>query len=159
MKPGSIKVSWRAVQGDILLPVTTAVWLGDALAVLVSAIHHPDDQLLAGENPKRLALEVRDQIGELKLAGDTAYAQQAARLEAGELDPDDVPRDLRLTRDGDSVRICPGSEMGSIVLLLDVFAGAVLGESDKLSAARGAIAYAAAALVKDLQALTPEEEE
>jgi hypothetical protein len=121
-------------------------------------IHHPDDRFLAGENPKRLALDVRGKIEELKLAADTAYAQQAARLESGDLDPDDVPSDLRLTREGDSVRICPGSEMGSIVLLLDVFAGAVLGETGNLAQARGAIAYAAAVLVKDLQALTPEGE-
>lgn len=154
----TVQVSWRAVQGDVLLPAATAAWLADALGVLVTAIHHPDDPALGGEDPKGVAEAVRRKIGELQLAADTAYAQQAARLEAGELDPDDVPRDLRLTREGESVRVCPGSETGSIVLLLDVFAGAVLGESDRLNDARGAIAYAAAALVKELQALTPEGE-
>lgn len=99
-----MNVSWRAAQGDILLPAATAAWLGDALAVLVTAIHHPDNELLASEDPEAVAKEVREEIEELKLAAETAYGQQAARLEAGEFDPDDVPRDLRLTLEGESVK-------------------------------------------------------
>jgi hypothetical protein len=153
----TVQVSWRAVQGDVLLPADTAAWLADTLALLVTIIHHPENPL-DGQDWLQAARDVREALEELKLAADAAYAQQAARLESGDLDPDDVPRDLRLTREGDSVRICPGSEMGSIMLLLDVFAGAVLGEAGNLTTAQGAIAYAATALVKELQALTPEGE-
>lgn len=153
----TVRVSWRAVQGDVLLPADAAAWLADNLALLVTVIHHPESPLDRWD-PLQAARDVREALEELKLAADTAYGQQAARLEAGELDPDDIPRDLRLTREGESVRVRPGLEMGSIVLLLDVFAGAVLGETDNLATARGAIAYAAVALVEDLQGLTPEGE-
>jgi hypothetical protein len=151
----SIQVSWRAVQGDVLLPATTAAWLADTLALLVTVIHHPEAPL-DGQDWLQAARDVRESLDELKLAADTAYGQQSARLASGELDPDDVPVDMRLTRSGAEVRIAPGAETVSIVLLLDVFAGAVLGEEDRLRDARGALAYAAAALVKDLQGLTPE---
>jgi len=151
-----IEVAWSAVSGDILLPAHTAAALADALAVLVTAIHHPDDPRLASEDPQRIARAVRGRLDELNVAADVACRQRQTLTASGELDLDDVPTDLALTRRGDQVRVSPGSEMSSIVLLLDIFAGAVLGEANHLRDARGPLAHAASALVGDLQRVTPE---
>jgi len=150
-------VAWKVVSGDILLPAPTAAALAEALAVLVTAVHHPDDPRLAGEDPQRVARAVRGRLDELNVAADVAHRQQQALTASGDLDPDEVPTDLRLNRHGDQVRISPGSELSSIVLLLDIFAGAILREADHLRDARGPLAYAASALVGDLQRLTPEQ--
>jgi hypothetical protein len=162
--------SWQVMHGDVLIPVDQAAWLGDSLGILIAAIHHPDT--LRTEQPTtdpgEVAVDVLDLLEDrLRDAVETAEAQQQARLRTGELDPEDVPTGCTISRAGEWLRVSPGSELGMLGMSLDIFARAVMvtrrspareipaEDQAVIDEARGAIAYSAAAWVKELQALTP----
>ena len=143
-----VTTAWQAVEGDVLLPVDYADWLGAGLSVLIAAIHHP--QVLAEQQPdtdaRDVATDVLDELPELDLAARTAEGQ---RPSAGGPPPRDVR--VALHRNGRHVRISPGSELQNLVLNLEIFANAVLHpEGDHARTARGAIAYSASAWSRQL---------
>jgi hypothetical protein len=153
----TVQVSWRAVQGDVLISVEDAAWLADSLAVLVTAVHHPE-RLLPEHGALGIAPVVLEVLPELELAWHTAEAQEKALIDSGTLDPDDIPSVDTVEVAGAEIRFTPGSDFGATILLFDIFARAVIGEPKALETAQGTIGYAAAAWVKQLQALTPESE-
>ena len=146
--PHVVTVVWQAVQGDLLLPVDYADWLGASLSILVAAVHHPE--ALAAQQPdidaRSVASEVLGELSELQLAARTAEKQQAQDSERPAARPE-----VAMQPDGQHVRVSPGSELLNLGLNLEVFARAVLRpEGDDARTARGAIAYSAAAWSKEL---------
>ncbi|MDP9441788.1 MAG: hypothetical protein M3P34_06365, partial [Actinomycetota bacterium] len=150
--PHVVTTAWQAVQGDVLLPVDYADWLGASLSILVAAIRHP--KVLAAQQPdtdaREVAIGVLEELPELRLAACTAERQQRS-------DPKiPVPSVcMELQSDGDHLRISPGSELLSLALDLEIFAKAVLhpGGEDARTAS-GAIAYSAAAWSRELGVAT-----
>lgn len=146
--PHVVTTAWQAVQGDVLLPVDYADWLGASLSVLVAAVHHP--QVLAAQQPdtdaQQVAAQVLEELPELLLAARTAEEQQGPAPEAS------APRlHVDMRRQDGHLRISPGSELGSLTLDLEIFANAVLHpEGEDARMARGAIAYSAAAWSQEL---------
>lgn len=148
--PHVVTVAWQAVQGDVLLPVDYADWLGGSLSILVAAVHHPE--LLAAQQPdtdaRGVATEVLGELAELDLAARTADRQQSP-------EPPTARPLLAMQPDGEHVRISPGSELLNLGLNLEIFAKAALRPgSEDARTARGATAYAAAAWSKDLGLVT-----
>lgn len=146
--PQVVTVAWQAVQGDLLLPVDYADWLGASLSILVAAVHHPE--ALAAQQPdidaRSVASEVLGELSELQLAARTAEKQQALDPESPAARPGVV-----MQPDGQHVRVSPGSELITLGLNLEVFARVVLDpQGDDANTARGAIAYSAAAWSKEL---------
>lgn len=150
--PHVVTVAWQAVQGDVLLPVNYADWLGGSLSILVAAVHHPE--LLAAQQPdtdaRGVATEVLGELAELHLAARTADRQLSPEPE-----PPTARPHLAMQSDGQHVRISPGSELLNLGLNLEIFAKAVLRPaSEDARTARGATAYAAAAWSKELGLVT-----
>ncbi|MBW3642695.1 MAG: hypothetical protein KY447_07245 [Actinobacteria bacterium] len=146
--PHVVTTVWEAVQGDVLLPVAYADWLGASLSVLVAAVHHP--QVLAAQQPDtdahEVATQVLEELPQLLLAARTAEDQQGR---APEISTSHLDSDIRL-EDG-HLRISPGSELGSLSVDLEIFAKAVLHpEGEDARTARGAIAYSAAAWSREM---------
>ena len=146
--PHVVTEAWQAVPGDVLLPVDYADWLGASLSILVAALHHPEvlAERQPGTDAREVATQVLEELTELRLAARTAERQQRP-------DEETVGRRLRVDRrcDFGYLRVSPGSELLSLGLNLEIFARAVLHpNSDDARAARGAIAYSAAAWSREL---------
>jgi len=142
-----MRLPWRAVDGDVRVPLDEAEWWGASLAVLVAVIHHP--RLLAaqqpGTDPAEVAGEVLNDLGELRSAAACAEAQVQSD-EAG-----DGRRLASVRRHGDEVVFSPGAEVANLAWSLELFARAVLEpESIEATIARGACAYAASAWSADI---------
>ena len=136
---------WQARGGDVVMSVDEAERWGDALGILVAAVHHP---LLLAErrvetDPVDVARDVLDGLEELARAADAAEAQQR---------PDDErPRSVGIHREGDSIVISPGDEVRNLALCLEVFARGVLDpDGPHATMARGATGYAASAWSGDI---------
>lgn len=145
--PHVVTVAWQAVQGDVLLPVDYADWIGGALSILVAAIHHPE--MLEAQQPetdaRTVAAEVLGELAEIQLAARTAEKQQRPEQELS------VHPQVAMQPDRQHVRISPGVELLNLGLNLEVFARAVLRpDGDDAQTAKGAIAYAAAAWSREL---------
>lgn len=140
-----ITVAWEAAGGELALPLDLADWLGAALSVLVAAIHHPD--ALTAQQPDTDPADVaRQALDELELL------QEAAEVVEGHDWSPDGPPTMALRRDGPRVWIRPGGEIRALMLVLDVFAKAVL-DPDGADArtARGALAYSASEWSRELE--------
>jgi hypothetical protein len=138
---------WRIVDGEVRASLEEAEWWGGALAVLVAAIHHPEQ--LAAQQPETDATEVAQDVladlGELYAIADAANA----RPESRGLGPES--RSVTVRRDGGEVVFSPGCEIANLAWCLLVFATAVVApESQEAAIARGATAYAAAAWSTDI---------
>lgn len=138
-----IRVSWRVVGGNVLMPVDEAEWWGASLGILVAAIHHPD--VLRSQqpdtDPAEVAKEVKSEISELLAAASCADRQASE----GDDEPDRSRHEF-VRRHGDDIVFCPGGELGNLGWCLEIFAEAVLFPGgDEATIARGATAYAASA--------------
>ena len=138
---------WRAVDGEVRVPLDEAEWWGASLAVLVAAIHHRD--LLAERQPRTDPAEVAREV----LAGLPELRAAAATAQAHVRDADDWGRlcGASVRRVGDEAVFAPGGEVANLVWCLEIFATGVLEpQSSEATVARGATAYAASAWAGDI---------
>lgn len=138
---------WRAVDGEVRVPLAEAEWWGASLAVLMATIHHPD--LLAERQPRtdpaKVAREVLAGLPELRAAAATAQAHVRNK--------DDWDRLSRASvrAVGDEAVLAPGGEVANLVWCIEIFATGVLEpQSSEATVARGATAYAASAWAGDI---------
>lgn len=142
-----MRVCWRAVEGDVIMPAAEAEWWGASLGILLAAIHHPE--LLRDARPETdpiaVARDVMSEVQELRNAAVAAGAQaDAADGFLGN-------RLLPVRRQGDDVVFSPGGEISNLAWCLWVFARAVLEpDGEEAAIAKGATAYAASACSRDI---------
>ena len=138
---------WQVVDREVRVAGDEAEWWGASLAVLVAAIHHPDDLARSQPHtdPSRVAQQVLAEVCELYAVASKADASRQ------DVDSADRPGGDAARRDGDEMVFFPGGELANLALCLETFAMAVLEpESSEASMARGAFAYSAAAWSADI---------
>ena len=138
---------WQVADGEVRVAVDEAEWWGASLAVLVAAIHHPDDLARSQPHadPSRVAQQVLAEVCELYAVASKADASRQD-VDSADRPGGDAPR-----RDGDELVFSPGVELANLAVCLETFAIAVLEPaSSEASMARGAFAYSAAAWSADI---------
>lgn len=139
-----IRVSWRVVGGDVLMPVDEAEWWGASLGILLAAIHHPDllRSVKPDTDPAEVAKDVKSEISELLAAAWCAEQRDGSKGD----DRSEASTQASVRRVGEDIAFSPGAELANLGWCLEIFAEAILSPgSDEATIARGATAYAASA--------------